>query len=131
MSKIKTQNVLNMQFYLLCILKNVSHYTKYFNILDWTGIIFPITLDETTFKKFEQKNPNIPALNVHILENYNDETPKPFYCSVKGNVNAENAINLLYYYTNPVNGHFIWMKHPTRVFARITKHKEKKYIYAR
>ena len=54
-----------------------------------------------------------------------------FICSVKGNVNAKNAINLLYYYTNPTNGYFIWMKHPTRVFARITKHKEKKYICTR
>ena len=42
-------------------------------------MIFPTALDETTFKKFEQRNPNIPALNVYILENYNDETPKPFY----------------------------------------------------
>ncbi len=32
-------------------------------------MIFPIALDETAFKKFEQKNPNILALNVHILEN--------------------------------------------------------------
>ncbi len=46
-------------------------------------------------KKLREITPNLPPLNVRVLETYKHLYPFPYYVSYKG-ANAETAINIMY-----------------------------------
>ena len=42
-------------------------YERHFGEYNWKNLEFPLQVKKTNFKKFEENNPNIPPLNIHIL----------------------------------------------------------------
>jgi hypothetical protein len=117
--------------------ERVSHYEPYLNEVNWSTLTFPVRLNKKHFEKFEQANPSLPPLNVHVLEKYTNLFPFPFYSSCK-DANAENAINLMYFQRNEDTtrieaneGHYVWIKHLSRALSKLTQHNGKKHICAR
>ena len=82
----------------------ISHYKPYLNEANWSKLSFPTRLNEKDFEKFERDNPNLPPLNVHVLDTYKHLYPFPYYVSYKG-ANAENAINIMYFQGKDISVH--------------------------
>jgi hypothetical protein len=105
-----------------------KQYEKYFDEINFTCMTFPLQLSKKVFKNFEEHNANLPSLNIHCLNNYNDKLPFPYYYSIK-EPNAPNAINLLYFQNEDKSmGHYVWMRHIGRALKTLTKHKTAAYI---
>ena len=93
--------------------QNPDRYTKYpTDDLDWSGVEFPMPLEDIS--EFEEKN-NL-AINVY---GEREQTIVPLRISKS----SGNKIHLFYY-----AGHYSWVKHPTRLFYMVTKHKGKKHF---
>ena len=108
--------------------ERVSKYKEYLDTLNWDGLDFPLSVDKAKFQHFEAKNPELPALNIHILNNLEDKLPFPYYTSVNNDSNSEDAINILYFQkANESNGHYCWMKNPARALSKLTNHNGKSF----
>ncbi len=105
-----------------------KQYEYHFPRYNWSNLEFPVVVKKSTFETFEKNNPNIPPLNIHILNNYDDLLPQPFYVSQKPGANSKEAINVLYYTKSDFsNGHFVYMKNPSRALRKLTKCGKSKY----
>lgn len=104
----------------------VTHYKRYENELNFTGIDFPVKLNQ--IDKFEKLNPTI-SINVYIFEG---KSVRPV--RVTQHVNAKH-IHLLFIMKQlpgnefQIKSHYCWIKDLSRLLTKqVTKHKCKHYF---
>ncbi len=97
-----------------------GRYERYMDQVDWKAINLPTSMDRKMFERFEHDNPELPPLNVHILNDKNNYVPMPFYSSIKPHFNEPTAINVAYFKVNEAQ-HFVLMKNPRKALAQLQK----------
>ena len=98
-----------------------SQYKDYLNKLNFTGIEFPVSLED--IDKFEKQN---PAIYVNVF-GYD----KSIHILRINKTNPQNAIDLLLI-TNEEKQHYCWIKKFSRlVRSQVTKYKNKIYFCKR
>ena len=80
--------------------------------LDWDGVEFPTSIRDIS----DFENNNNLSINVY---GEREQTIVPLRISKS----SGNKIHLFYY-----GGHYSWVKHPSRLFSTVTKHRTKKYF---
>ena len=100
--------------------ERIIHYKPFEEELNFTGIEFPVTLDQVT--KFEKLNPNISVtvLGIDIPENEVKEASKLFPLRVPDKQQTHHVV-LLYWSRGDVH-HYAWVKNLNRLLARTKKH---------
>ena len=101
--------------------ERLSHYERYRDELDFTGIEFPVTIDKIS--KFEKQNPGI---SVTVIGVSNEKTKKKKTVStlMSMRVPNEKLVNhvTLLYWRRGEDAHYAWVKSPNRLLSRLNKH---------
>ena len=99
--------------------ERVIHYQPFQDELNFTGIQFPVTIDQIT--KFEKLNPDISitVLGIDIPDNEEKDPSKVFPLRVPEK-QQENHIVLLYWSRDNVH-HYAWVKNLNRLLASSKK----------
>ena len=107
----------------------IQHYLPFENELRFDDIQFPVPLQKSIFQKITELNPNHP-FNVFI---WNQERGKsweviPYFLNP---INPNEAIDLLFIPGETEGGHYVHIRHMSRVIYGLNKDKTKKYICRR
>ena len=100
--------------------ERINHYESYADELNFTGIEFPITIDQ--IGKFEKLNPNISVtvLGIDIPDNEEKESSKIFPMRVPDK-QQEHHVVLLYWSRGGVH-HYAWVKNLNRLLGHTKTH---------
>ena len=96
---------------------------------NWEGLEGPVELDRKVFESFEKKNPGAPPLNVHVLQEWYDKLPVPFYSSIKPQ-SLDNVVDILFVEKDNI-GHYCWMKNRSKALKKLVKSNEPAYFCAK
>ena len=104
----------------------VSNYTPHKNFLNMDNIPTPTPLCKKVFERFLSQNPSV-HLNVYLFDE--DDGIIPFFCDP---TNPQKAIDLLFLpHRDSANGHYVWIKHFSRLISDVTNHRGKKLVCRR
>ena len=109
--------------------ERVIHYEPYTEELNFTGIEFPVTVDQIS--KFERLNPEISVtvLGIDIPDNEVKEASKVFPLRVP-NSQQEHHIVLLYWSRGDVH-HYAWVKNLNRLLSSSKTHRTQTFFCER
>lgn len=94
----------------------VSQYTKHEDMLDFSGIKYPTSIDD--IKLFEKKNPTY-AVFVFVIDDDKSQVINPYY--VHDNTKGKTLIKLLLLQSEK-NNHYVWIKNFGALLRKFNAH---------
>ena len=101
--------------------ERIANLKQYENELNFNGIEFPVSMAETTIRKFERQNPNI----LISISTWRESGLVPIRPPPR--VKGKTLVHLLLISDN-VNQHYCLIKEIERLYAKRTKNNRKQYI---